>query len=467
MAALLAATGPRLHYWTRPRGGDKTSGAAGASIAWELDLAEPREQGYVVASDADQGALVIEAAAGYLARTPELTGIVKVETRRIVNVASGAAVNVLAADGPSAYGLRGSWFVADELAQWPNTTNAKRVWEAVLSAIPKRRGARLLVITSAGDPASFAYRVLQTARTSSAWRVSEIAGPLPWIDSADLEEQARLLTESQFQRLHLNAWCAPEDRLATPDRVRACVTHAGQLAPVRGRRYVIGVDLGVKSDASVVAVCHGEGLGDERRIVVDMVRAFVPRKDAPVDLAVVEEAIRHASRTYNRAHVRIDPWQGLLLARNLRTSGVQVEEYAFSAQSVGRIALTIFGLLRDGRIGLPDDDDLIEELERIRLRESSPGVFRLDHDPDAHDDRAVAIALAAHALTDRGAYGRARTSARNMLGMKLPDAPIRAYGAMTIQPVRGSGPLVVGGWRGPRRGYDPRIDGGAVNTEAR
>ena len=33
-----------------------------------------------------------------------------------------------------------------------------------------------------------------------------------------------------------------------------------------------------------------------------------------------------------------------------------------------------------------------------RLRETSPGVFRLDNDPDKHDDRAVALALAAHAL---------------------------------------------------------------------
>jgi len=47
---------------------------------------------------------------------------------------------------------------------------------------------------------------------------------------------------------------------------------------------------------------------------------------------------------------------------------------------------------------LPDDPELIDELANLRLRETSPGVLRIDHDPDKHDDRAIALALAAHRL---------------------------------------------------------------------
>lgn len=32
---------------------------------------------------------------------------------------------------------------------------------------------------------------------------------------------------------------------------------------------------------------------------------------------------------------------------------------------------------------------------------TSPGVIRIDHDPDQHDDRALALALAASKLLDR------------------------------------------------------------------
>jgi len=41
---------------------------------------------------------------------------------------------------------------------------------------------------------------------------------------------------------------------------------------------------------------------------------------------------------------------------------------------------------------------LLDELAHVRLRESSPGVYRLDHDSGRHDDRAVALALAVTTL---------------------------------------------------------------------
>ncbi len=62
-------------------------------------------------------------------------------------------------------------------------------------------------------------------------------------------------------------------------------------------------------------------------------------------------------------------------------------------------------LMREHRIALPDDAELLEELATVRLRESTPGVYRLDHDASGHDDRAVALGLAALALTER-AEGR-------------------------------------------------------------
>lgn len=414
--------GPRLHFQTRGRGGSKTVDAAGVALAWLTEQAGPGDQEYAVAADADQAALLVEAAAGFTMRTSELQTLVKVERRRVTGP-TGAAVNVVPADGASAYGLRGPLFIADELAQWGATPEPRRVWEAVVSAVPKVPDCRLLVLTSAGDPAHWSAKVLEQACRSAAWRVSETAGPVPWIAPEALDEQRALLTESQFARLHLNVWTAPEDRLTTVGAVRECVTHEGVLAPRAGVSYRIGADLGVKHDASVVVVAHAEGGEDGRRVVVDRVDAFVPRRDAPVDLAVVEEAIRTASRAYNRASVVLDPWQGLLLARNLRASGVRVDEYQFSAQSVGRIALTLYGLLRDRRIGLPDDEELLDELAHVRLRETSPGCFRLDHDADRHDDRAIALALVAHALTDVGPTGPASTSARAAARRQLPAVP--------------------------------------------
>jgi hypothetical protein len=62
--------------------------------------------------------------------------------------------------------------------------------------------------------------------------------------------------------------------------------------------------------------------------------------------------------------------------------------------------------LSDRLLDLPDDDALADELAHVQLRETSPGVYRMDHSPDRHDDRAVALALGAHTLLNAPATRR-------------------------------------------------------------
>lgn len=113
------------------------------------------------------------------------------------------------------------------------------------------------------------------------------------------------------------------------------------------------------------------------------------------------EAVAYEAATTYRAPIRLDPWQAVGLAQRLRARGVPVVEWTFSPVSVGRLAMTLHLLLRGHRLALPDDAELLDELATVRLRESPAGVYRLDHDASAHDDRTVALGLAALALMER------------------------------------------------------------------
>ena len=400
-----------LHWFSRPKGASKSTDLSAFSISWLLTEAPPLAEGFAAAADEEQANRLLDKARGFVARTPELQGRVKVEARRIVGP-NGARVQALAADVAGSEGLLSPWVVIDELPNWATTSSARAMWTSLVSAIPKWKRMRLTVIGHAGDPAHWSYKQLQNARSSPRWNVHEIPGPLEWLSAEDLEEQRRLLLPSEYARRHDNLWTASEDRLASVDDLRECVTHDGPLPARDGTTYIAGLDLGVKRDSTVLAICHAEGRGDDRRVVVDRVQAWTPTKTQPVDLAVVEEGVRTAAREYRHCRIVCDPWQALLLCRNLRATGVAVDEFAFSASSVGRIALNLFNLLRDRRIGLPDDPELLDELANVRLRQTSPGVVRLDHDSDRHDDRAVAVALAAYQLADRGPTGPSTTSAR-------------------------------------------------------
>jgi hypothetical protein len=275
------------------------------------------------------------------------------------------------------------------------------------------------------------------------------------------------LLPSQFARLHENRWVAPSDRLTTVDDVRACVMHSDVLEPRAGVRYRIALDVGLTHDRTVVAVAHAEPGPDGPTVTLDRMEVFAGSRRKPVDLNVVEETVLMLSRRYNRAPAIFDPFQAVLMAQNLRRRGVQVTEWTFSQQSIARLAVNLYRLLRDRRLFLPDDDDLLSELAAVRLRETSPGVYRLDHDADKHDDRAVALGLVALELAGETQGGPARTSASAVAGRSLPSsvgpAPtIDVNGARVTVPRPRSRPRVHRGMSVQKRtlfeqGIDPRL----------
>jgi phage terminase large subunit-like protein len=405
--AVLDLKAQPYHFMTRSRGGSKTGDLAGIAVAAMLAQAPPGARLYAIAADKDQGRLLLDSVDGYAARTPELRGAIEVGAYRVAAARTDALLEVLAADAPSAWGLRPWLLVADELAQWGTSGAPRRIWEATSSAVAKVDGARLVVSTTAGDPAHWARKVLDHALADPLWRVHEVRGPAPWIAVDRLAEQARRLTPQLFKRLFMNEWVAAEDRVASADDVHAALTLDGPLPPEPGLRYVVALDLGLKKDRTVAAVCHALPIYDEdertlgARIVLDRMEVWQGSRERPVELALVEEWVAAASGSYNRAHVVADPWQAVGLAQRLRQRGIAVEEFAFSASSVGRLAGTLVQILRNRTLDLPADDDLADELVNLRLRETSPGVVRLDHDSDAHDDRAVTLALAATHLLEK------------------------------------------------------------------
>ena len=161
-----------------------------------------------------------------------------------------------------------------------------------------------------------------------------------------------------------------------------------------------------------------------------------------MEISAVEEWLLEAHRQFNGAKLVLDPWQAVSTAQRLRAAGVSVKEFTFSASSNAKLALTLHRLLRDRNLALPDDEELLAELANVRLRETSPGVYRLDHDEGAHDDRAVALALAAYELT--------RTPAP--IDHEAIALSVGAANASLYQPSQTPGGTSEHAWRSFRRG---------------
>jgi phage terminase large subunit-like protein len=392
--ALLAGE-QRYHWWGRPRGGSKTTdgGIAGVEL---LVLAPPGSRSYCFGSDRDQAALIIDVLTGVIRRNPALAEVFDVRAWKVTVRATGASLEAVAADAFGAWGLRPHFVFVDELAQWPTTRGALRLWEAISTALPKT-GGRMVVATTAGDPAHWSHKIREHALGDPLWRVSDHHGAPAWMDQALIEEARRRLPESSYRRLFLNEWVSGEDRLVAEEDLAAAVVLDGPQEPQLGKRYTLGLDIGLKRDRTAAAICHLE----DGVVTLDRIETWEGSRLRPVSLADLEEWLVRATASY-RAHVVADPWQGALLIERLRRRSVKIDEFPFTSQSVGRIASTLYQVLRERALRLPDDEALLDELRNVRLRETSPGVVRLDHDSGHHDDRAVALALAVHRLVEKG-----------------------------------------------------------------
>ena len=451
--ALLDPAGPRLHFGTRPRGGRKSSDAAALALALLLTEAPAGARLYGFAADVDQAALLVDSMRGYVDATPGLSGALDVRERKVLVRATGASFEAIAADAPSAYGRRPWLTVVDELAAWPATRSTGRLWEAIFSAVVKVEGSRLLVITSAGDPNSLAAKVVGRAKVSAAWRVSEVPGPLRYVDPGALDEQRAILLPSAYARLHLNTWTAPEDSLISRDALDLLVTHAGPLDPQPGCTYRAGLDIGLTNDRTALVVAH-TAHDAPSRIVVDLVHRLQGSRRRPVALSDVEAAVEQASHTYPGLRVLLDPWQGIGSAQRLRARGVQIQEWTFTGTSVGHLASSLYRALNEGRVGLPADEDLLDELAAVRLRPNSTGAVRLDHGAGEHDDQATALALAVLALSEQ---------VGGVAGVSVPTGTIRTASvppsslAGELAAIAASGPYI-----DPRTWWPVRSDSGRI-----
>jgi hypothetical protein len=264
----------------------------------------------------------------------------------------------------------------------------------------KQPGARMVVITTAGNPRHLAHGILEHARRSGMWRVSETPGPPPWTERARLDEQRARLPAAVFEQLYENVWTEPEGDFLDPAVVDAAFLLPGpelRADPTHSHGYVAGLDLGAVHDASVFALGHRE----DGRTHLDLMRVWQGRRGARVDFA---EVGRFVLDLWHEFHFTLnaDPWQGEELIGRLREEGVEVSRFHFGPQSKMRLASTLLHALNTGSLALYPADGLRDELVALRVVQKDAGLFAFDHAPGEHDDRAVALALMLVEAIERG-----------------------------------------------------------------
>lgn len=268
---------------TMGRKNGKTQLAAALALAHLCGPeAEPRGQVFSAAADRGQAAIIFAEMKAFVLASPELAErvVIREFKRELEDVVTGSIYLPLSSDARKAHGLSPSFYVADELAQWPSRD--------LLDNLATGTGARaeplgVVISTQSADPFSVMSELVRYAEqvrsgavedptfSAHVFTVPEDADPWDealWHlanpalgDFRSLEEmrtaaeQAKRIParEAVFRNLYLNQPVEADERFIHGRDWDAC-GEPFDPAELRGRRCVAGLDLGSTSDLCGLAL---------------------------------------------------------------------------------------------------------------------------------------------------------------------------------------------------------------------
>jgi hypothetical protein len=386
----------KQHWWEATKGASKDSDLA-IAVLWLLAFSSRPLRGMVGAADQDQAAEMRLAAGSLLNANPWLSERIKIDKWKLLCEASGASVEIIAADVAGSHGSRPDFLVLNELHAI--TEGKKEFALNMLDNASKVPWGIRLIATNAGFTGTWQWTWRERARTSDRWYFHRWAEPAPWLTPEDLEEARARNSNTRYLRLWQGVWVpATGDALDQAD-IEAAVTMPGpHLGPIDGYLYAAGLDLGVKRDHSALVIVGTKpGSG---RVAVAASRSWTPI-GGKVDLIEVRDAVLEAARVFSLGAVAYDPFQAELMAQELTAAGIPTMEQKFVGGNLDMMASTLMQAFRGRTIDLYPDPELVADLRRLTIEERRFGHKLVSaSDEQGHADRAIALSIILPAMLE-------------------------------------------------------------------
>jgi hypothetical protein len=403
--------GPTSFWLTLPRGHDKTS-LIGRLMNWALAFSRLQLDAVAAAADRDQANFIVDKMRTEARLNPWLEPLLYFRNH-VVKGPQGSTLKVISADARSNYGLSPDLIICDELTQWPNQAN----WDSLTTAKRKRgRKAVHIVITNAGVRHTWQWDVLQQAKQSpKAWWVYEAPGPIcSWMDLEAMEQDRKTMLPAIARQMIDNEWLDPAEScgFVTRAEAEACADPGlfEQAQGLPGQQYVLSIDYGPVKDRTILAVLH-KPLGSEKTIV-DRLDVLQGSKKNRVPIESVEAWIDLQRQRFDVALLVVDPYQMEATIQKYETR-LPVERFeprggkanyelaqALRAAVVSRQLAwpPLAGAITQANRKVPHT--IADELAELIVKTHSYG-YRIDHLPNRHDDRCVALGMGHLALLRR------------------------------------------------------------------
>jgi len=381
----------------RGRNHDKTGKLARLARA-RLILSKEQEQIYAVARDRDQIEILKDDIDRMNQEDTRTRTLVKSTRDEIVLKHSPKSrIRFLPHDAPSAYGLRPSMIICDEMATWAKPD----LWRALWTATGKNPRCTVAII-SVPPPLGMGIlsELMELAKDDPEWFFSWRQGVVAsWITESWVAQMEKSLQTSRSYFLRqIYAIQTPGDGAWLNS---AEIENIFQPMPTDPAGEVaIGLDVGYAKDRAYIAVVQR----DENSGVccVRHLLGWEARGGERVDLQEVETEIIAAAHHYG-AKVFYDRTEAVFMMQRAQAKNVLVDEYKPHQRE--EVFTRLLDVIRRGQLRCFPHPEFKRELFGLVLKETIKG-FRVDHTTSGHDDATVAVALAISGLNfiPRGNY---------------------------------------------------------------
>jgi phage terminase large subunit-like protein len=312
---------------------------------------------------------------------------IRADVRRVdrqIVLPNGGEVSVKSADNPDS--LRGDSLdlvIIDEAA-----FVKQDAWhEALRPALSDRRGRAMFISTPKGRN-WFWHLFNSNAEGWQSWQLPTTSNP--FIDPAEVEIARQQLPERVFRQEYLAEFI--DDNDAVFRRVMAAATATPQDSHINGHQYVIGVDWGKLSDFTVITV-------------IDVTAGEVVTIDRfnQIDYAVQLGRLTAIADRFNPTTIVAERnSMGEPLVEQLQRQGLPVQPFVTTNSTKSGIIDGLALAFERGDIAIPNDPDLIGELQAYEAERLPSGAMRYNAPSGMHDDMVMSLALAWSAAADSG-----------------------------------------------------------------
>ena len=338
----------------------------------------------IICVDRRQGRVIMRYCTGLLKSVPMLAQLIEAETRESVSLRNRIVIEVHTASFRSTRGYSIVCALVDEIAYLPTDEASSEPDIEILNAI--RPG----MATVPG-----AMRCAPRRRTRARARV---AGTDPDMNAT-------------VPQSYVDAHLAEDPERAAPNIRRSSALISRLLGLARGgggmRRQLLRADAGggpvvllprrsrwrFGGNSFACAISHRDG----NVVVVDLVRE---RRPPFMPSQVIEELIP-LLKSYRIGKVTGDRWAGGFPPEAFQRGGIRYEAAKESKSDLYRTALP---MLNSGRIVLPKNERLFNQLVSLERHVARGGHDVIDHPRDQHDDLANAAMGAAVSAGTFGGY---------------------------------------------------------------